>query len=360
MSNRLPELLVATRKGLFTLQRAAAGRWQPARVDFLGDPVGLVHADARDGTRYAALELGHYGPKLHRLEPGGDAWQEVACPAYAEEDGASVVKLWALAEGGADQPGRMWAGTIPGGLFRSDDRGASWQLVRSLWDHPDRSGWFGGGADEPAVHSILVHPERSAEVVVGVSCGGAWRSRDDGAGWEQIAHGMRAAYLPPEEAMTPDTQDPHCIVQCLAAPDVMWCQHHNGIFRRQGDDAPWQEITSAPVSAFGFACAVHPRDPDRAWFVPAIQDEKRVPVDAAVVVQHTRDGGRSFEVQREGLPQQHAYDLVLRHALDIDGSGERLAFGSSTGGLWVTEDGGARWQQQDLRLPPVYAVRWAD
>jgi hypothetical protein len=77
------------------------------------------------------------------------------------------------------------------------------------------------------------------------------------------------------------------------------------------------------------------------------------------VVTRTRDGGRSFDVLREGLPQRDAYDLVFRHALDIDATGDRLAFGSTTGGLWVTENGGDGWTMVSHHLPPVYAVAFA-
>jgi hypothetical protein len=104
---------------------------------------------------------------------------------------------------------------------------------------------------------------------------------------------------------------------------------------------------------------VHPHDGDTAWFVPAIKDERRIPVDGKVVVTRTRDGGRSFEVLRDGLPQEHAYDLTFRHALDVDETGDRLAFGSTTGSLWVTEDQGDRWQCVSTHLPPIYCVRFA-
>jgi hypothetical protein len=63
-------------------------------------------------------------------------------------------------------------------------------------------------------------------------------------------------------------------------------------------------------------------------------------------------------VLREGLPQRHAYDLVYRHGLDIDSSGERLAFGSTTGNLWISEDQGDHWQQISTNLPPIYCVRF--
>ena len=90
----------------------------------------------------------------------------------------------------------------------------------------------------------------------------------------------------------------------------------------------------------------------------AISDEKRIPVDGEVVVSRTRDGGNTFEVLRKGLPQEHAYDLTFRHALDVDETGNRLAFGSTTGSLWISEDQGDTWQQIASHLPPVYCVRF--
>ena len=78
-----------------------------------------------------------------------------------------------------------------------------------------------------------------------------------------------------------------------------------------------------------------------------------------LVLTRTRDGGKSFEVLSRGLPQEHAYDVVYLHALALDPSGNRLAFGSTTGGLWVSEDQGDSWAEISHTLPPVYAVRFA-
>ena len=231
-------------------------------------------------------------------------------------------------------------------------------MVSSLWEHEGRKKWFGGGADYPGIHSILVDPRDGRHVTVGVSCGGVWITRDDGATWQQGAHGMRADFMPPEQANDPDIQDPHCIVQCPSRPEVMWCQHHCGIFRSTDGSGSWHEIEEAGPSTFGFAVAVHPEDPEQAWFVPALSDEKRYPVEGRVVVTRTRDGGRSFEVLTDGLPREHAYDLVYRHALDVDASGHQLAFGSTTGSLWWSEDQGDSWTRLHAHLPPVYCVRF--
>ena len=110
---------------------------------------------------------------------------------------------------------------------------------------------------------------------------------------------------------------------------------------------------------FGFPVVVHPEEPDTAWFVPEIKDEKRIPREGKLAVTRTRDGGKSFEVLTKGLPQTHAYDVVYRHALALDEAGDRLAFGSTTGGLWVSENQGDGWACVTHTLPPIYAVRFA-
>ena len=359
---------VATRKGLFTVERGASGAWGVRGAAFLGDPVTSVLDDPRDGTLYAGLNLGHFGVKLRRSSDGGASWDEIAAPAFpaarstardATPAGPSVFQIWALETGGADESGVLWAGTIPGALFRSTDRGTSWTLVESLWKRPEREQWFGGGYDDPGIHSIAVDPRDSRHVAVGVSCGGVWFTRDGGASWEVRTRGMFAAYMPPERREDPAIQDPHRLVQCPASPDALWVQHHNGVFRSDDRGLSWVEVETVKPSRFGFAVAVHPHDPATAWLVPAVKDECRVAVDGRLAVARTTDGGRTFDELRNGLPQHNAYDLVYRHGLDVDAEGQRLAMGSTTGGFWISEDGGDRWTALDARLPPVYQVRFA-
>ena len=168
--------------------------------------------------------------------------------------------------------------------------------------------------------------------------------------------GLVAAYMPPELAGQRETQDPHRVVRCAAAPDTMWMQHHCGIFRSTDAGATWTQL-NLPVDDFGFAVAAHPKDPLTAWFVPAIKDEMRVPRDGAFSVTRTNDGGKTWASFRTGLPQRDAFDLVYRHGLDVDGTGTQLAMGSTTGSLWVSENAGEAWQLVNAHLPPIYAVR---
>jgi len=365
--------LIGTRKGLFTLSI------DPDECSFaLSDPVfagaRITNAmrDQRDGALYASLDHGHFGVHLHRSDDDGATWPEIAAPEYPPKpDGVSernpmsqqeiewaTQLAWVVEPGHPDEPGVLWCGTIPGGLFRSDDRGDSWHLVESLWNLPSRQKWFGGGYDDAGIHSISIDPRGPGRLVVGVSCGGAWRTDDGGATWEVAATGMRADFLPPEQAGDTDTQDPHRIVRCPAAPDMLWTQHHCGIFRSTDNGDQWTEIAEAGPSTFGFAVAVHPADPETAWFVPGVSDEVRMPVDGKLVVTRTRDGGRTFDVLDRGLPTGSAYDLIYRHAFDIDDTGDQLLMGSTTGSLWWSGDGGDHWHEVSSNLPPIASVRF--
>jgi hypothetical protein len=352
------QLLLGTRKGLIAIERRN-GAWTVAGTEFPGVAITAVLRDRRDGALYAALKHGHFGAKLHRSDDRARTWREIATPAFpADAEGApSLFQIWTIEAGGRKQRGRLWAGAIPAGLFCSDDRGESWHLVRGLWNVPERPKWFGGGYDDAGIHTILTDPRDPQRLFVAISCGGVWESLDDGQTWVLRGKGMVAAYMPPEQAEILEVQDPHRVARCEGAPEVMWMQHHCGIYRSIDGGATWAPL-KPPWDDFGFAVAAHPRDADTAWFVPAMKDEVRVPRDGALAVTRTRDGGKSWERFTDGLPQRDAFDLVYRHGLDVDAEGRRLAMGSTTGGLWVSEDVGERWQLVNAHLPPIYAVRF--
>ncbi len=354
MSDRM---LVATRKGLLSLAKKNS-RWQIARTDFPGVCVTATLYDARDNTFYAALKHGHFGCKLHRSDDNGSTWSEIAVPAFPVDaaNAPTLFQIWTLQAAGADAPGELWIGALPAGLFRSTDRGEHWELMRPLWNVPERAKWFGGGYDMAGIHSVSPDPRDSRRISIAISCGGVWETRDSGQSWTVLGKGLIAGYMPPEQASLPEVQDPHRVARCASAPDTMWMQHHSGMFRSTDGGANWTQL-KPPGDDFGFAVAAHPQDPLTAWFVPAIKDEIRVPRDGALAVTRTRDGGRTWQTLREGLPQVNAFDLIYRHGLDVDGEGRQLAMGSTTGALWVSEDAGESWQLVNAHLPPIYALR---
>lgn len=181
---------------------------------------------------------------------------------------ATLRYLWVLAPGGGDQPLRLYLGTEPGGLFQSDDGGASFCLVEGLWNHPSRkTQWFGGGRDHPGVHSVVVDPRNSRRVLAGISCAGVFETEDGGQAWTPRNRGLKATFLPNPEAEV--GHDPHLLVSCPAQSDILWQQNHCGIFRSVDGARTWQEVSEPDGPArFGFAIAVDGRDGDTAWLIP--------------------------------------------------------------------------------------------
>ena len=257
MSDRM---LVATRKGLLTLARRNGG-WRIAATDFPGVAVTATLRDTRDGALYAVLRHGHFGIEAASLRRRRQELERAAGAGVSRRCRRRAVAVPGLDAGGRRRrpAGRLWAGAIPAGLFRSDDRGASWQLVRALWDVPERAKWFGGGYDDAGIHIDLGRSARlRAACSSAISCGGVWETRNDGASWTLLGEGMIAAYMPPEQAGTKEVQDPHRVARCPAAPDIMWMQHHCGIFRSTDAGATWTQL-KPPGDDFGFAVAAHPR-----------------------------------------------------------------------------------------------------
>jgi hypothetical protein len=349
------QLLLGTRKGLLQLEKQN-GEWQFVRESFRATPVSYAMRDPRTQTLWACLDHGHWGAKLHRSTDDGVTWQEIPLPRFPESSGATLSYLWLVMPGGIDQPNRLYLGTEPAGLFRSDDGGATFTFVESLWNQPERStAWFGGGRAHAGLCSLVVDPRDSRHLIAGVSVGGVYESHDDGETWQARNQGLYADYLPDPHAAF--GHDPHYMLASPSNPDVLWQQNHCGVYRSTNSAATWENISqpNGPVY-YGFAIAVDAQSDQTAWVVPAIDAEFRVAVDRSLTVCRTEDGGATWQELRNGLPQAATYDIVLRHALDV--RGDTLAFGSTTGNLYLSETRGDAWQCLGNNFPPINSVRF--
>jgi hypothetical protein len=355
------KLMVGTRKGLLIYEKDDVG-WHVHSEHFVGIPVSYAGRDHRHGTLWAMLDHGHWGTKLHRSIDGGSTWDEIPAPKYPEgatrpqdDEPANTSYLWLIQPGGDDQPDRIYIGTEPGGLFVSDDQGETFTLNEDLWQHESRKNWFGGGRDFPGLCSIIVDPRDSKHLTVGISVGGVYETRDGGKTWQGRNKGLYADYLP--DPHSEYGHDPHFVLASPSNPDVLWMQNHCGVFRSVDSGAVWTDMSQdgGPVY-FGFALAVDEQDENVAWVIPAIDAAHRVPVDRALCVCRTDDGGQTWTDFREGLPQHNAYDIAFRHALAIDGNS--LAFGTTAGNLFISDDRGECWQPIAHNLAAVYSVRY--
>jgi photosystem II stability/assembly factor-like uncharacterized protein len=268
--------------------------------------------------------------------------------------------------------GRVYVGTIPGGLFESRDGGATFELNRPLWNHESRGGdlfsgegtgetkWFGtpaseGGDFAPGIHSISVDPRNPERILVAVSTAGVIETRDGGASWRSANKGMAMDHTPEPEAEW--GHHAHYIELCEHDPDHVWQQNHAGVFYSDDGAATWRKVSQPEAGVdFGFPVTVDAKDGRTAWLVPARGDNQRTAIDGSVFVARTRDGGQTWEQLRNGLPQPCAWDIVYRHALANQAG--VVAFGSTTGNLYVSEDQGDTWITVANNLPPIYSVRF--
>lgn len=353
-------LAIGTRKGLFFARsNDDRARWVLGEPHF---PATDVYAVAIDTRRQPARILAgahsqHWGPTVFRSDDLGSTWEETEGGAlrFPVESGGALQRIWQLRPGPPDQPDLLWAGVEPGALFRSDDGGLTFALNEGLWNHPHRPKWQPGGGGL-CLHTVIPHPTDSDRLTVAISTGGVYRSQDGGASWEASNSGIVAGFLPDE---SPEFgQCVHKVAIHADRPDQMFLQNHGGVFRSDDGGVSWTSIGEGLPADFGFPVVAHPHRPGTAYVFPLMSDEHRIPPEAKARVYRTSDAGATWEALTDGLPQEHAYTTVLRDAMTADASDPAGVYvGTRNGEVFASRDEGDSWTTVASHLPDVLVVR---
>jgi hypothetical protein len=356
----MTELLVGTKKGLFVLRGDAAtgSPFAIATRAFAGDVVEYAMRDPRNGRYFASVTSGFYGPRLFFTDDPAGEWTQAVGPAFPQDEGASVERIWALRPG--EEAGVLYAGTAPAALWRSDDDGATWQLNRGLWDQPARPNWS-PGAGGLALHSISPWPGDPDRLAIAISAAGVWLSEDRGQTWRTGYTGLTPEYVPEDASGDTDALCVHNMHRAPLRPERLFMQFHGNVYRSDDAGQTWQPIADGLPSGFGFPLVVDPADPDSAYVIPLVADTDRVTPGGVVRVYETRDAGGSWVARGDGLPGNEAYLTVLRQAFDREAEGESLGlyFGATSGDVFGSADAGRNWFTVHERLAPVTSVRVA-
>jgi photosystem II stability/assembly factor-like uncharacterized protein len=329
--SRTVRLLVGTRKGGF-IYTADARRecWDISEPMLPGwSFYNLVADDRHDPPLlYAAANHFAWGRAVAKSTDFGATWDyRSEGLSFPPDMGLSVGNAWCVRPGHPSQPGVVYCGTQPAGLFRSEDWGHTWAPVESFNRHPTRTYWTGTGGGDSCVHSIEIDPRDPNRMYVCVSAGGSYVTHDGGATWEIFSHNP-IAQTPEARAFLAEIQeqfpmeappgvDPaaademHSLRLDRKHPDRLWTQTHIGVFRSDDAGTTWADVTPGLPSFHGFPVAVTKRSPDAAFVVPLeFQSNNFRVCPGQFTVYRTRDSGASWEPLTRGLRGPHDYQSV--------------------------------------------------
>lgn len=357
-------LLVGTMKGAFLFRANAARQdWEVGGPYFPGRAIYAFAFDDRNGRQrlWAAVNSSFWGSYLSSSDDFGQTWSEPETYGvkFPEDADAAVKQIWQIALGHKDEPDVLYCGVEPAALFKSTDAGATWSLEKGLYDHPHRAQWQPGGGGL-CLHTILPDPANSKRMHVAISTGGVYRTDDGGANWQARNVGVRAQFLPPDQRYPEFGQCVHKIVSHPTSPDRMFLQNHWGLYRTDDAGDSWTDIANGVPSDFGFAMQIDRKDPDTVFIVPLESDEFRCTPEGKLRVYRTRNGGQSWEALSNGLPQENAFETVLRDGMTGDKADPMgVYFGTRNGKLFASSDTGESWQAIAEGLPAIACVKSA-
>ena len=310
---------------------------------------------------YASQSSGWFGQIVQRSDDGGSTWETVGNEFAYDGVPARTSGTTAHSIRGSSRVSGTWSRPrpIPTRCSRaSRTRPSSAPPTagtpgRSLARAHETGEQRQPGAGGLCLHTILIHPEDPARMVVAISAAGAFRT-DDGGETRPINRGLRSAELPDE-----DREVGHCVHRIAmnpSQPDVLFMQKHWDVMRSDDGGESWHEVSGNLPTDFGFPIAVHPHEPETVYVVPIKSDSEHIPPDGKLRVYRSRTGERVGGPD-PGLPQSHCYVNVLRDSMAVDSLDPAgIYFGTSGGQVYASSDAGDNWNAIVRDLPPVLSV----
>lgn len=329
--------------------RDAQGRYYLGTTSHIYGTVIMVSDDLKEWKQLdnnPSYDEGKSGNEVHNRIIGAGA-----DPFAEPKNNRKLDQIWTLKCDGDT----IYAGVSEAGLFRSDDRGSSWQPFAGINDHPNRKDWM-PGAGGLCTHVVLTDSDNPDRMWVGISAVGVMRSDDGGKTW-----------IPKNEGVIPgDGYCVHGLTQDPDDPNTIYRQDHRGVYRTHDGGDHWERIENGlPLgtvwgghkAVFGFPIVMDPHTKS-VFAIPLQGDEFHIPHEGKLRVYRSTNGGDQWEEMTQGLPPEPTYTSVLRGAMAVDGlSPCGVYFGTSSGTVYASADNGDTWSTVPVSLPRVLSVR---
>ncbi|MBC8242150.1 MAG: hypothetical protein ISR50_00705 [Alphaproteobacteria bacterium] len=326
------KILAGTSKGVFSIEGEDARQVLESR-------------GVRDLVTYDDRVFAGTGAGVYVSDDGGGSWSLA---------GMEDREVWQIRSAGN---GVLYAGTQPAGLFRSDDRGATWHEITAFAQVPEAAEW-GIPVDPPLpgrARAIVIDRDDPRRIWVGVEVGGIMSTEDGGETWQLNLPGEN----PDLHMMCAHPENPETLYASTGygRKDSVaeMVEGNAGVFRSDDHGASWQYAWKGITPRYSRPMCIDPRAPYclTVASAPTAFSSFKDDGGAQAALLRSNDGGETW---RSLCDPAHSPSQANIHGLtpDLENPGG-VVIGTDTGEVWrVGED--AQWTPLATGLPAVLSA----